>query len=98
MNPKQSNSNIGIVWYTKEEWLKMKEISIDSQIFEKSFKEWEQMANKTLINMKTSGIVATKVFIKTDEFILWCKIHSLPLDASSRSYYVSEIMSKKNSN
>ncbi|KAF0146954.1 MAG: hypothetical protein FD188_3563 [Ignavibacteria bacterium] len=85
MNAKKDFGNVGIVWYTKEEWQKMKEISSDAEIFENSFKEWEQMANKSLVDMKASGIVAQKVFIKNDEFIVWCKIHSLPFDASSRS-------------
>jgi hypothetical protein len=98
MNAKKDFSNVGIVWYTKEEWQKMKEISSDSERFENTFKEWEQMANKSLIDMKASGIVAQKVFIKTDEFIVWCKIHSLSFDASSRSKYITEILSKQNSN
>jgi hypothetical protein len=98
MNAKKDFGNVGIVWYTKEEWQKMKEISSDAEILENSFKEWEQMANKSLVDMKASGIFAQKVFIKTDEFIVWCKIHSLPFDASSRSKYITKIMAKQNSN
>lgn len=98
MNNQKRIENVGMVWYSPGEWEKMKEISSDAEIFESSFNEWEQMANKSLHNMKASGIVAKKVFIKTDEFIVWCKIHSLPLDASSRSKYITVVMSKQNSN
>ena len=98
MKANKESINVGIVWYKKNEWQKMKEISSDAEIFENSFKEWEQMANKSLLDMKASGIIAKKVFIKADEFIVWCKIHSLPLDASSRSKYITEVMSKQNSN
>ncbi|MBI3124349.1 MAG: hypothetical protein HYZ10_08085 [Ignavibacteriales bacterium] len=98
MKQKEEHYNIGVVWYTEEEWSKIKSISSDSEIFEDSYKEWEEMALETLVDMKVTGIIGTKVFIKSDEFIVWCKIHSLPLDASSRSRYVSEIMSKRNSN
>ena len=98
MKANKESINVGIVWYKKNEWQKMKEISSDAEIFENSFKEWEQMANKSLLDMKASGIIAKKVFIKADEFIVWCKIHSLPLDASSRSKYITEILSKQNSN
>ncbi len=35
MNAKKDFSNVGIVWYTKEEWQKMKEISSD----------WESLEN-----------------------------------------------------
>ncbi|MHB8906052.1 MAG: hypothetical protein ACYC6D_08000 [Melioribacteraceae bacterium] len=98
MKRKEELTHIGIVWYTEEEWRKMKVISSDSEIFEDSFKEWEEMALKTLVDMKATGIVGTKVFIKSDEFIVWCKINSLPLNASSRSKYITEIMTKQNSN
>ena len=98
MNHQKRIENVGIVWYSQVEWQKMKEISSDAEIFESSFKEWEQMANKSLLDMKASGLFAKKVFIKTVEFIVWCKIHSLPLDASSRSKYITEIMSKQNTN
>jgi ribosomal protein S16 len=90
--------NVGIVWYTPEEWERMKQISIDSERLEDSFKEWESMAQKTLNDMKATGIAGTKVFIKAEEFFVWCKIHSLPVDAASRSRYVSELMSKRNGN
>lgn len=95
MEKKKNIVNVGIVWYSKEEWEKMKQISIDSERQEASFKEWEKMAQKTLADMKATGIVGTKVLIKSEEFLLWCKIHSLPLDASSRSEYVSKLCQKE---
>lgn len=98
MKRKEIFTQIGIAWYKEEEWEKMKAVWADSEIFEDSFKEWEEMATKTLDEIKANGLAVTKVFfIKTDEFIDWCKIHSLPLDAASRSKYVSEIMLKRNS-
>ena len=97
MKPRNQHSNIGIVWYTEKEWEKMKEISSDSERLEDSFKEWEEIAQKTLSDIKVNEIVGEKVFVKADEFFIWCKIHSLPMDASSRSRYVSEILSKRNS-
>jgi len=97
VKPRNQHSNIGIVWYTEKEWEKMKKISSDSERLEDSFKEWEEIAQKTLSDMKVNEIVGEKVFVKADEFFIWCKIHSLPMDASSRSRYVSEILSKRNS-
>lgn len=97
MKARNQHSNIGIVWYTETEWKKMKEISSDSERLENSFEEWEKMSEKVLRDMKATGLIGEKVFINTNEFSIWCKIHSLPVDASSRSRYVSEILSKRNS-
>ena len=98
MKRKENLQNIGIVLYTKDEWEKMKAISVDSERLENSFDEWNEMSEKVLKDMKATGLSGEKVFIKADEFFIWCKIHSLPVDAASRSRYVSEILSKRNSN
>ena len=98
MEPLNQHSNIGIVWYTKIEWEKMKEISSDSERLENSFEEWGKISEKALRDMKANGLIVEKVFIKTNEFSIWCKIHSMPVDAASRSRYVSEILSKRNNN
>lgn len=98
MKKSKENINTGIVWYTEVDREKMKKISVDSERLENSFQEWEEMALKTLTDMKVAGIIGEKVFIKAEEFLIWCKIYSLPIDASSRSKYVSEIMSRRNSN
>lgn len=98
MKKSKENINTGIVWYNEEEWKKIKRISVDSERLEDSFQEWEEMALRTLADMKATGIDGEKVFIKAEEFLIWCKIYSLPVDASSRSKYVSEIMSRRNSN
>ncbi len=92
MKPKRRLRNVGIVWYTEEELGKMKNISVDSELLENSFQEWKEMAEKTFADMKSTGIIGEKVSIKTEEFSIWCKIHSVLVDSSSRSKYVSEIM------
>ena len=73
-------------------------ISTDREVFEDSFSEWESMALKTLKDMAANGIDAIKVNIKSEALLGWCKIHSLPIDASSRSRYVADILSKSGSN
>lgn len=78
MKPRNQHSNIGIVWYTEKEWKKMKEISSDSKRLEDSFKEWEEIAQKTLSDMKVNGIVGEKVFVKAENFLSGAKfIHYL---------------------
>jgi hypothetical protein len=86
----------GIAWYSEDEWKKMKEISIDGERIENSFNEWEEVALKLLNKMRGPGFRTRKVYIKTDEFKHWCKVRSLPLKASSRSRYVSEIIAEEN--
>jgi hypothetical protein len=94
MNRLNKNILAGLAWYTKDEWKKTKVISTDSEVFEDSFMEWESMALKALKDLRDNGIEAIKVYIKSKPLIDWCNSNSLPIDASSRSRYVSEMLSK----
>jgi hypothetical protein len=95
MNKQNIFVNVGLVWYSEDEWEKMKQISVDSERLENSFDEWEKMAQNKLAEMRAVGLVGKKVYIRTDDFFIWCKINSLPLNSTSRSKYVSGIMSKR---
>ena len=86
---------IGTAWYIKSEWEKMKNISMDKDIFEKTFEEWEQHALKSFNNLKLEKFKVEKVYIKSEEFFTWCKFKGLTCNAKSRSKYTAERISQK---
>ena len=88
-NPK-SFENVGVVWYTKDEWGKMKDICIDKERFEETYEDWEAMVARTVAEMKKAGLKAIKVYVTADEFRDWCAHYSYPMDASSRSRFIVE--------
>jgi hypothetical protein len=53
------------------------------------------MAQKAYDDLNLNGIEATKVYINSDEFSVWCKIHSEHVNAASRSMYVVDFMTKR---
>lgn len=90
MNTSKPHENVGVVWYTEEEWGKMKNLCADKDHFEETYEEWAAMATRALADMKKAGLMGKKVFVGADEFKNWCAAYSLPLTASSRSEYVLE--------
>jgi hypothetical protein len=92
MKSKQNRTQTGMVWYNENEWERMKNICVDSEKLENSFKDWEEMTQKAFEELNAEGMKVVKVFVNADEFYIWCIDHSLPLDASSRSQYVVTIM------
>lgn len=90
MNISKPHETVGIVWYTKEEWGKMKDICTDKERFEDTYEAWEAMVNRTIADMKKEGLICKKIFVDSEEFLSWCKSSSNPLDASSRSRFIVE--------
>jgi len=53
------------------------------------------MVQKAIYKMRAEGIIADKIYIRTDDFSSWCKIKSLHHNSESRSKYLIEILSKR---
>ena len=70
----------------------MKEVTEDADILEDSFEEWEKMMEESKKKMKNAGIRYKKVYIKTEEYVKYCRNKSLPLNTESRSIYVAELL------
>lgn len=90
----KSVTTVGVAWYTEEQWAKVKQNSVDSDRFEDSYDEWVAMAEKARGDMLAVGIVTEKFFISADRLQAWCIAHGKRNDASARSEYVSEALSR----
>lgn len=82
----------GIVWYTPEQWKQMKKIAVDHDRLEESYEDWLQIAKEAEQNLEKQGILTQRVFVNANEFYNYCAIIGIPLDASSRSQFVSKIL------
>jgi hypothetical protein len=90
----KSGATVGVTWYTEEEWAKVKRSSVDSDRFEDSYSQWVSMAERARREMLAVGIMTEKVFINSEELQAWCIAHGKRNDASARSEYVSEALSR----
>ncbi len=87
---------LGVCWYTPEEFIKMKRTAIDGDNFEDIYEEWRQLAAKTMKDLKKQGVNPRKVYIKTDDFRLWCEKNDSSTDGPARTKYVAEILKSEN--
>jgi len=55
------NENIGIAWYSKEQWEKLKGTAFDTEVIEDTFEEWQLKADEAIGNMRRQGINVIKV-------------------------------------
>lgn len=82
---------VGIVWYTEQEWAKVKVFSADAEAFEKSYADWVDMAEKALMQLQAQGLHMQKTLVQTDQLMAWCIAHGKPNDGSARAEYVVQM-------
>lgn len=88
--PKPVPAVVGVCWYLAQEWALMKATATDSDLFENTFAEWEDMANREFAIVRMAYPNAMKVYIHAEEFFAWCHLRARMNNAESRSEFVSE--------
>ena len=84
-----------MTWYTQSEWAKVKAAATDPERFESTYPEWVEMAQKALVDLRAVGIVASKVFINSNELLAWCLTHNKQNNAAARAAFVAESPGRK---
>ena len=79
-----------VVWYTEQEWARVKAAAQDPEVFENTYAEWMAMATDALADIRKAGVVPVKVNLVADELFAWCLAHGRPVNASARSEFVLE--------
>jgi hypothetical protein len=83
-------SVVGIAWYRREQWNRLREISSDRDDLEETYDEWVGDAVKALENLHAAGIDPVKVPVDTEELVEWCRGKERPVNGQSRSSFVAE--------
>ena len=79
----------GILWWKPKQWEEAKKISSDSHVFDDTYQEWKEGAERALKNFRDLGITVYKIDIDLDELVEWCKDENMELNAKARSRFVS---------
>ena len=95
--PKQQTRQvqIGVTWYTADQWRLVKAASADADRFEETYEDWVAMAEEATKNMLSTGIITERVYVIASELLAWCLAHGKANDAASRSEFVSQVLSRR---
>jgi hypothetical protein len=83
------NKIIGLAWYRKEEWKRLLQLAADPEVLEKTYEEWQEMAQRHFQDLKMSGYAVRKVDVGVDELLAYCEEHKLPFDSAARSRFAA---------
>jgi hypothetical protein len=86
----QPGQKIGIAWYEKAEWERLRQAASDPGELDASFEEWELAAITTECEMRGRGMLIERVPIRATDLIAWCKRKRHPVNRSARSTYTAE--------
>ena len=97
MKKKSNESKIitGVAWYRPEQWERLREVAEDVDNLEETYDAWLKTAEQMIRDGIPSDVQVERVDIDVEEVLAWCNVHSLPMNASSRSRFVSERVRQK---
>src|SRR5215470_11322711 len=88
-------TNIGIAYYTPEEYAKLLLTADDASELEDTWEEWYQNMQNTRNNLAALGIVCREVPIQIEALQKYCQEHNLKNNGAARSEYVTTLLQQQ---
>lgn len=85
-----SDAQIGLAWYSREGWERLRAIADDREQLDDSFEEWERGALQVIRDLASVGRQVRRVPIDVEAYATWCRERGCGLDSASRAEYVTE--------
>ena len=86
MKPK---GTIAAAWYRREDYQKIYDLGRKGGGMEKTFDDWKEVADETMVQMAMQGIQVTRIVIDPDEFATWLKKTGQKSTGASRAEFAT---------
>jgi len=86
---------VGVGWYSREEWAKVRRNAVDPDRLEDTFEEWEAMAEDALnrLQAQDSTVTFCRVPISAAALARWCLAEGRQNDGAARAAFaLAELM------
>lgn len=83
--------NVAVSWYQKDEWEKMKALSVDAETLDDDYESWKKNANSLIASLKENGVVS----VNAEKLLAWCQEQGRPLNGEARSAYAVHILQQR---
>ena len=85
---------LGLAWYSREDWERLREIADDRDKLDDAYEDWERQALKMIHDLEAVGRRVRKVPINVEALIAWCAERECRIDTAARSEYVTYLLSQ----
>jgi hypothetical protein len=86
----ENSTVVGIGWYDREQWSKLKQVAADAGKLDDTFEAWLRNAEQMEKEIARGGLTVRRVMVKVDSLVAWCVDRNKPLDGEARADYVAE--------
>lgn len=86
---------VGIAWYRREDYERIRAIMDDRDKLPATFDEWLQAAEELERNLERAGHIVERVYIDPDAFAEWCRLRRLDIDSQARMRFSNEVVARK---
>ena len=86
---------VAIGWYEPGQWERLREVSADAKEMPANYQDWLAMASNTFAELVSLGFKVRIMVVDVDELLKWCQERGLPVNAESRSKFVTEEASRR---
>jgi uncharacterized membrane protein len=83
-------SATGLVWYDREDYPRILEVMKDAHVLPDTYDQWRKKAENVERGAQHSGALVVRAVIKPEQFLAWCTIRGLNVDAKARNAFAAE--------
>lgn len=95
---KSKNRICSIPYYRKDQYDRLREVSIDKETFSISYEEMMIITESKHKEMENKGFEVVKIDVDIEELIEWCNSRSVTLNPESRTKFTLEKLKEMISN
>lgn len=95
VQPDPAVEGVAFIWYRREEYARVRELSVDADKFHETYEQWEQNALELVRNLEGRGVQVIRVPMVLDECLAWCAEQNRPFNSSARSEYAMKWASER---
>lgn len=93
-----SDAQLGLAWYTREAWERLRELADDREALDETFEDWERGALAVIRELESIGRQIRKVPIGIDALVSWCRERQRRIDSAARAGYVTYLLQQAETN
>jgi hypothetical protein len=86
---------VGIGWYSREDYPRILEIMKDADKLPRTYDEFLKRYKTAETMAKSQDNIVVRAVIKPEEFLAWCGIRGLNVDAQARMQFGNEIAARE---
>jgi trans-aconitate methyltransferase len=81
---------LGIGFYKREQWQRLRDTAADSDILEPTYDEWLDVLDSSIEKIRAHGLEPELVDVDVEELLAFCKRKKLPNTGQARARFVAE--------